>query len=170
MSALSPSALALTVIKPGSAAHSAEVCKNLKYEGLCDRYIFQAITIESTGVFGQDTGAFVSRLDHLTTSISGELCVAEFLCQCLSLATVHGNAQSVTPAHELGLPCGICELHFLIFTQCIFHLGEIRLFFLHYSIIIVNVICIVIMMVENKMWNSKRKQLSTFCLTLNYSY
>ena len=30
------SALALTAPEPGSASHSAEVHKNLKYEGLCD--------------------------------------------------------------------------------------------------------------------------------------
>ena len=39
------SALALTATEPGSASHSAEVRKNLKYEGLCDRCIFQAIAI-----------------------------------------------------------------------------------------------------------------------------
>ena len=35
---------------------------------------------------------------HLTTSISGERREPEFLRQRLSLATVHGNAQSVTQA------------------------------------------------------------------------
>ena len=53
----SPSALALTANEPGSASRSTEVHKNLKYEGLCDRYIFQAIAIESCGVFGRDTNA-----------------------------------------------------------------------------------------------------------------
>ena len=38
-------------------------------EGLCDRYIFQEIAIESSGVLGRDTDAFISRLGHLTTSI-----------------------------------------------------------------------------------------------------
>ena len=41
----SPSALALNSTEPGSASRSVEVRKNLKYEGLCDRYIFQAIAI-----------------------------------------------------------------------------------------------------------------------------
>ena len=59
---------------------------------------FQAIIIESYGVFGRDTDAFIYRLGHLTTSISGERCEAEFLCQRLSLPTVCGNAQSVTQA------------------------------------------------------------------------
>ena len=94
----SPSALALTATEPGSASRSAEVLKNLKYEGLCDRYIFQAIAIETSCVFGRDTNAFISRLGHLTTSISGERREAEFLRQRLSLATVRGNAQSVTQA------------------------------------------------------------------------
>ena len=92
-----PSALALTATEPGSA----EVRKNLKYEGLCDRYIFQAIAIETSCVFGRDTNAFISRLGHLATSISGERREAEFLRQRLSLATVRGNAQSVT---QVGRP------------------------------------------------------------------
>ena len=63
-----PSALALTLSEPGSA----ELRKSLMYEGLCDQCIFQAIAIESSGVFGRDTDAFISRLGHLTTSISGD--------------------------------------------------------------------------------------------------
>ena len=93
-----PSALALTATEPGSASRSAEVRKNLKYEGLCDRCIFQAIAIETSCVFGRDTITFISLLGHLTTSISCELREAEFLHQRLSLATVCGNAQSVTQA------------------------------------------------------------------------
>ena len=93
-----PSALVLTAIEPGSAARSSEVRKNLKYEGLCDRYIFQAIAIETSCVFGRDTNAFISQMGHLTTSISGERRKAEFLRQRLSLSTVCGNAQSVTQA------------------------------------------------------------------------
>ena len=92
-----PSALALTATEPGSASHSAEVRKNLKF-GLCYQYIFQAIAIETSCVFGRDTNAFISRLGHLATSISGERREAEFLRQRLSLATVRGKAQSVTQA------------------------------------------------------------------------
>ena len=44
----SPSALALTATEPGSASRSSEVRRNLMYEGLCDRYIFQAIAIETS--------------------------------------------------------------------------------------------------------------------------
>ena len=43
-----PPALALTATEPGSVSRSADVRKNHKYEGLGDRYIFQAITIESS--------------------------------------------------------------------------------------------------------------------------
>ena len=66
------SALALTATKSGSASRSAEVRKNIMYEGLCDRYIFQGIAIETSCVFGPDTNAFISRLCHVTTSMSGE--------------------------------------------------------------------------------------------------
>ena len=84
----SPSALALTASEPGSASRSAEVRKNLEYEGLCDGYIFQAIAIETSCLFGRDASAFISRLGHLAISISGERREAEFLRQRLSLATV----------------------------------------------------------------------------------
>ena len=123
----SPSALALTATEPGSTSRSAEVRKNLKYEGLCDRYIFQAIAIETSCVFGRDTNAFISRLGHLTTSISGERHEAEFFCQRLSLATVRGNAQSVTQAGRPSWPpklmnwdclvlyvnCSLLSLHYV---------------------------------------------------------
>ena len=94
----SPSAFALTATEPGSASRSPEVRKNLRYEGLCDRYNFQSMIIETTCGFGRDTSAFISRLGHLNTSISGERREAEFLRQRLSLATVRGNAQTVTQA------------------------------------------------------------------------
>ena len=93
-----PSALALTVIEPGSAALWVEVRKSHRNEGSCDRCIFQAIAIESSGVFGRDTDAFISRVGHLTTSISSERREAEFFCQRLSLATVRGNDKSVIQA------------------------------------------------------------------------
>ena len=105
-------------------------------------------------MLGRDTDAFISMLGHLTTLIRGERSEAEFLRQSMTLATVGGNAQSVTQAgdqaHELGSPCIICELHFVKFTLCIFHLKEIGLLFSCHNIIVVNVICIVIIMVENK--------------------
>ena len=93
-----PPALALTESEPGSVSRSAEVRKNLMYEGLCHQCIFQAVAIDTSGVFGRDTNAFISRLGHLTTSIGGERREVEFLRQRLSLATFHGNAQSVTQA------------------------------------------------------------------------
>ena len=55
------SVLALTATEPGPASCSAEVRENLMYEGLCDRHTFQAIAIESSGVFGRDSNAFISR-------------------------------------------------------------------------------------------------------------
>ena len=67
-----PSALALTATEPGSASRSADIRKSDMYEVLCDRYILQAIAIESSGVLGRDTDAFIFRLGHMTTSISGE--------------------------------------------------------------------------------------------------
>ena len=63
----------------------------------CDRYIFQAIAIEYSGVWTRYKRLHFP-LGHLTTPISGEHREAEFLRQRLSLATVRGNAQCVTQA------------------------------------------------------------------------
>ena len=59
--------------------YSSEVRKNHKYEGLSDPYIFQTIAVESSGVIGAHTDVFIAQLGHMTTSISGEHCEAEFL-------------------------------------------------------------------------------------------
>ena len=50
--------------------------------------MFQAVAIESSGVIGEDTDAFISRLSQLTTSIRGERHDAEFIHQHLSLTVV----------------------------------------------------------------------------------
>ena len=54
----SPSALALTATEPGLAARSAEVRTSHKYEWLCERYIFQAIAIDSSGMYGIQMPSF----------------------------------------------------------------------------------------------------------------
>ena len=77
------------------------------YEGLCDRYIFLAIANETSFLFGRDANAFISRLGHLTTSISGERREAEFLRLRFSLAAVRGNAQSATQASRPSSRIGI---------------------------------------------------------------
>ena len=91
-----PSALALTATSLDQHLVQQKFARTLGMKG--DRYIFQAIPIETSCVFGRDTNAFISRLGHLATSISGERHEAEFLRQRLSLATVSGNAQSETQA------------------------------------------------------------------------
>ena len=61
MSTLSPLVLAVTAAQPGSANRSPNVSNSHKYEGLCDRYIFQVISVDSSGVIEQDPGSFIAR-------------------------------------------------------------------------------------------------------------
>ena len=92
----SASALALTANEPESATRTAEVLMSQKYKELSDRYISQAIDVESSDVTGQDTDAFISRVGSLDNIKRGERHEAEFLHQCLSLARVRRNVKSVT--------------------------------------------------------------------------
>ena len=77
--------MVLTAIGPGSVARSADVRKSHKYEGLCDRYVSKAVANESSGMFGRDADAFISRLVHLSSSISGHRRGAEFLANVCQL-------------------------------------------------------------------------------------
>ena len=57
----SDSAVIRAVINPGSAASSAESRKHDKYRDLAKSYIFQPVTVETTGGFGPSTLSFIKQ-------------------------------------------------------------------------------------------------------------
>jgi len=57
---------------PGSVATNAETDKCRKYNDLLDKYYFQPITIETTGVYGKSTAPFLSCLAKKLVDISGD--------------------------------------------------------------------------------------------------
>ena len=73
----------------------AEARKRERYRGLTDRYRFEPVAIETTGVLGPSTTAFVRELGLRVSAVTGEKRETEWLIQRLALAVVRGNAASV---------------------------------------------------------------------------
>ena len=82
-------------IAPGSAASCAEDRKRLKYASLTDRYQFEAIAVETSGVVGRSSTAFLQRLGKRITAQSGDRRETSWLFERLSIAIIRGNAASV---------------------------------------------------------------------------
>ena len=51
-----------SALEPGSAAARAEELKREKYRSLTDRYVFEPVAVETTGVFGPSTQIFLRHL------------------------------------------------------------------------------------------------------------
>ena len=91
----SASSLINAAITPGSAAVAAEERKCSKYASLVDRYQFEPVAIETTGVVGISTKAFLQRLGKRMTAQSGDRRETTWLFERLSLAVVRGNSASI---------------------------------------------------------------------------
>ena len=91
----SASSLINASITPGSAAVAAEERKCSKYASLVDRYQFEPVAIETTGVVGVSTKAFLQRLGKRMTAQSGDRRETSWLFERLSLAVVRGNSASI---------------------------------------------------------------------------
>ena len=89
------SALINAAITPGSAAASAEDRKRSKYASLADRYQFEPIAVETSGVLGPSTTAFLQRLGKRITAQSGNRRETAWLFERLSIAVTRGNAASI---------------------------------------------------------------------------
>ena len=81
-------------VSPGSAAREAEDRKRKKYSGLAQRFHFEPLAFETTGVCGPSTKLFVRELGARIASISGDHRETAWLWQRLALAIVRGNAAS----------------------------------------------------------------------------
>ena len=82
-------------IRPGSAADAAEGNKRRKYASLTDRYIFEPVAIETTGVVGTSTKAFLQDLGRRIAAQTGDRRETSWLHERLSLAIVRGNSASI---------------------------------------------------------------------------
>ena len=79
----------------GTAARDAEDKKRKKYSDLSQRYRFEPLAFETSGVCGPSTKAFIRELGARITSITGDRRETAWLWQRLGLAVVRGNAASI---------------------------------------------------------------------------
>ena len=85
-------------IQSGYAADQAETAKVNKYRALMDRYMFQPISVETTGVLGYSTKSFIADLGRRITRETGDPREASWLRQRLCIAIARGNAQCILAA------------------------------------------------------------------------
>ena len=85
-------------IQPGYAADQAETAKTHKYRALADRYLFQPVSVETTGVLGQSTRSFIADLGRRITRETGDPREASWLRQRLCIAIARGNSQCILAA------------------------------------------------------------------------
>ena len=90
--------LVSSAVNPGSAAVSAELAKQTKYEPLSDRYLFTPIAVETSGVLGPISLRFLKDIGRLAARERHEPRESEWLLQRISLVVVRGNAHSILSA------------------------------------------------------------------------
>ena len=79
----------------GTAASAAEMRKRVKYEGLTQRFIFEPIAVETSGVYGRSTATIVSEIGKRLVRATGDPRESLWFEQRLGLAIVRGNAFSI---------------------------------------------------------------------------
>ena len=79
----------------GNVATAAEARKMAKYSNLSGFHVFVQVAIETSGVLGPETGAFVKELGRCLRQVTGDELSYQHLLQRLSIAVQRGNAASV---------------------------------------------------------------------------
>ena len=92
----SNSAVVDAAITPGSAAAGAEERKRSRYMGLTDRYLFEPVAVETSGVIGPSTRSFLLRLGKRIEERTGNRRERSWLFERISLAVIRGNSASVS--------------------------------------------------------------------------
>ena len=91
----SASSVINSAIAPGFAAGAAEERKRVRYQGITDRYLFEPVAIETTGVVGPETRMFLQHLGKRITAHSGDRRETAWLYERLSVAVARGNSASI---------------------------------------------------------------------------
>ena len=88
-------------VAPGAAARAAEQRKRTRYAALTQRYRFEPLAVETSGVLGPSIASFLTEVGRRITSQTGEKRETCWLRQRVSLAIIRGNTAAVTiPAAE----------------------------------------------------------------------
>ena len=84
-----------SALQSGYAANLAEVNKRQKYVNLTDRYFFEPVAVETSGVLGTSTRAFLKEVGRRMTAETGDVREGAWLRQRISFAVSRGNAQCI---------------------------------------------------------------------------
>jgi hypothetical protein len=82
-------------VNTGSAAAKAEERKRTKYRNLADRYQFEPLAFETTGVFGPSTHRVIQEIGRRMAAETGDQRETFWFKQRLAIAIVRGNACSI---------------------------------------------------------------------------
>ena len=88
-------------LNPGAAAKEAEEKKRVKYLGLSDRFRFEPVAVETSGVIGPSTLKFLLELGRRMREQTGERREGLWLLQRISFAVARGNAAAVAATSNL---------------------------------------------------------------------
>ena len=89
------SAVLDTAITPGAAADRAEARKRARYMDISQRYIFEPVSVETSGVLGISTLSFLRGLGKRISAHTGDKRESRWLFERISLAIARGNAASI---------------------------------------------------------------------------
>ena len=84
-----------TASTAGAAVTNAEVLKRNKYAGLGKTYLFEPITIETTGVYGRSPTNIICDISRRLVASTGDIQQLVWFKQQLSLAVQQGDAISI---------------------------------------------------------------------------
>ena len=84
-----------SAMRAGAAAEKQEQLKRQKYTELSERFRFEPLAVETTGVLGPSSLKFVAELGNRIRQYTGERRETQWLFQRISLAVARGNAASV---------------------------------------------------------------------------
>ena len=91
----SGSNLPQSALRSGAAAEAAEGRKRNRYAHISERFRFEPLAVETTGVLGPSTIKFVTELGRRVRERTGEYRETQWLLQRISVAVARGNAAAV---------------------------------------------------------------------------
>ena len=88
-------AINATAIRPGAAADAKEEEKRRRYSGLAERYRFEPLAVETSGVLGTSSSKLLHEIGRRISSCTGDRRETSWLFQRVSVAVARGNATAV---------------------------------------------------------------------------
>ena len=88
-------AINATALRPGAAADAKEDEKRRRYSGLAERYRFEPLAVETSGVLGTSSSKLLHEIGRRISSCTGDRRETSWLFQRVSVAVARGNSAAV---------------------------------------------------------------------------